>query len=196
MPLPPAHPAFTTVPAAAAPMGVPQGAARSSPEWSFQTCLMGWKRIPKRDVFRPCNGIESKVPVPGLAAAGATDGMGAVGTTVGTVRTVVSSPGASSGIQEPSGAVRPWPASVAKSTFGSAGSEGRRGAAVLTENASAGCPTDAMGTAAKSLDGVPSETMRPMASTEDTDAMSDLTPCAFIGPPTSPWEPTFAATQP
>lgn len=91
MPLPPAQPVRTTVPGAAAPTGVPQGAARSRPECSFQTLRMGWNLIPKRDVFRPFTGMDNSVPLPGF-----TDGITSVGTLEGLVRTVVSSPGGSS----------------------------------------------------------------------------------------------------
>lgn len=183
-PFPPAQPALTTVPAAAAPTGVPQGAARSSPEWSFQTCLMGWNRVPKRDVLRPCRGIDRSVPEPGLAATAVTGATVAVGTMEGTVRTVVSSPGASSGTSGPRASC-PGASTLCAPTTprGSTPMSGRMGAAVLPENATGAWNTGAMGTAARSLVWAPSETMRPMASTEDTDATSDLIPCAPIALP-------------
>lgn len=118
MPLPPAQPVRTTVPAAAAPTGVPHGAARSRPECSFQTLRMGWNRIPKRDVLRPWTGMASKVPPPGV-----TDGIATVGTLEGRVRTVVSSPGGSSGGGADAGA----PATTGAVAAGADAPEPRRG---------------------------------------------------------------------
>ena len=51
LPYPPRNPAAVTVPAAAATTGPGAGReARSVPECSFQTCLVGWNRIPNGDV--------------------------------------------------------------------------------------------------------------------------------------------------
>ena len=56
MPLPPAQPVRTTVPAAAAPTGVPHGTPQSRPVWSFHTLSTGWKRMPNLEVVRPFTG--------------------------------------------------------------------------------------------------------------------------------------------
>lgn len=181
MPLPPAQPVRTTVPAAAAPTGVPHGAARSRPECSFQTLRMGWKRIPNRDVLRPWTGIANSVPPPGF-----TDGMATVGTLEGRVRTVVSSPGGSSGTGAddeapattwpvPAGADAPEP-SRGISSPASREKLSRSGWAVLSEWGVGACATGAMGTAAESPGWVPSETSEPTMATENTAATSDLTP--------------------
>ena len=189
VPLPPAQPARTTVPAAAAPTGVPQGAARSRPVCSFQTWRTGWNRMPKREVLRPWMGMDSSVP----DDVRVTDGMGAVGTLEGRVRTIVSSPGGSSGgasfvgagtieRREPDEPAAPS-ASLDCPTSGvptSSEIPGRSGWAVLTDNGEAGWPTGATGTAVSSPGWLPAATIRPTASNEDTAATSDLIPCTRI----------------
>lgn len=61
-PLPPAQPVATTTPGAAAPTGVPQLAAVSSPVWSFQTRRTGWNRSPNGEDRRPETGRVRSLP--------------------------------------------------------------------------------------------------------------------------------------
>jgi hypothetical protein len=46
MPVPVAGPAKATRPSAAARIGVPAGAAKSTPVWSLRSPVIGWTRIP------------------------------------------------------------------------------------------------------------------------------------------------------
>ena len=60
--MPPAQPVNTTTPGAAAPTGVPQLTAVSSPVWSFQTRSTGWNRSPNGEDLRPETGRVRSLP--------------------------------------------------------------------------------------------------------------------------------------
>ncbi len=148
--------------------------------------------MPKRDVLRPWMGMDNKEP----DVVFATAGMGAVGTVDGVVRTVVSSPGASSGSARvalalaldvnigASGRKGASERNIESSGFAArtrtSESDGRFGCALLTDMGESGWTTGATGTAVSSPGWLPAVMTRPTASTEDTAATSDLTPCAFM----------------
>src|SRR5450756_612110 len=52
----------TTIPAAAARIGLPHDAPKSVPSWSFQTPVTGWRRIPYGDVTGPVAGMTRATP--------------------------------------------------------------------------------------------------------------------------------------
>src|SRR5665647_1399159 len=53
----------TTIPAVAARIGLPHDAPKSVPSWSFQTPVIGWRRIPYGDVTGPVAGMTRANPV-------------------------------------------------------------------------------------------------------------------------------------